>query len=259
MQLGLMALEIVGLFLALYAASVAVLFSLGAAITWLNRRHPERRIQTRVADHKIAADIRSSLGQLAVTSVCLTIGLYLQYRGWTLFAPVELSWWSVPLFFGLSVVLHDAWFYWGHRILHTKAFYRFHKPHHLNITPTVWSNDAGSSVDTIFAHSYYALVPLLLPIPPVVLLLHRLFDQVTAMIGHCGHEHFAGPAARSPFPFICTVYHDQHHSAFVYNYANYFSFWDRICGTVHPDYDQRVEHFEEIEKGGSVAKQTPAE
>ncbi len=239
-------LEFVLLAFALYLASLTILFTVGLTMTALNARHPERRIQKRDPSHQPLRDIRSSMGQLSITSVCLAIGLYAQHKGWTLFAPVDLSWWSVPLFFVISLVLHDTWFYWGHRILHTKAFYRFHKPHHMTITPTVWSNDAGSSVDTLFAHSYYALVLFVLPMPPLVFLAHRVFDQVSAAIGHCGFEHFASPTARKPWPLLCTLYHDQHHQYFVYNYANYFSFWDRLCGTIHPTYDTRVHDFEEI-------------
>lgn len=239
-------LEFVLLFAALYLASLVILFSVGLTMTALNARHPERRIQKRDPSHKPLRDIKSSMRQLSITSTCLAIGLYAQFNGWTLVQPVALSWWSAPLFFVLSLFLHDTWFYWGHRILHTKAFYRFHKPHHMTITPTVWSNDAGSSVDTLFAHSYYALVLFIVPMPAAVFLAHRVFDQVSAAIGHCGYEHFASPTARRPWPLLCTLYHDQHHQYFVYNYANYFSFWDRLCGTVHPTYDQRVAEFEGI-------------
>ena len=229
----------------LYVASTAILFTVGFTVVWLNSRHPERRIQKRDASHRMIDDIKSSLVQVAVTSLCLSVGLYAQFRGWTI-APFALSWWSAPLFFAVSLVLHDAWFYWGHRILHTKMFYRFHKPHHMTVTPTVWSNDAGSTVDTIFAHSYYALVLFVIPMPPAVFLAHRVIDQVSALIGHCGFEHFASPTARKPWPMLCTLYHDQHHQYFVYNYANYFSFWDRFCGTIHPSYDTRVKGFEDV-------------
>ncbi|MBO6756226.1 MAG: sterol desaturase family protein [Roseibium sp.] len=238
-------LGFLALFAALYAASLTVLFATGATMVFLNRRHPERRIQKREPSHRAMDDIKSSTKQLSITSLCLAIGLFAQAKGWTI-APVALSWWSVPVFFVLSLILHDAWFYWGHRILHTKMFYRFHKPHHMTITPTVWSNDAGSSVDTLFAHSYYALVLFVIPIPPAVFLGHRLFDQVSAAIGHCGYEHFASASARKPWPLLCTLYHDQHHQYFVYNYANYFSFWDRLCGTIHPTYDGKVEGFEDL-------------
>ncbi|MTI44142.1 sterol desaturase/sphingolipid hydroxylase (fatty acid hydroxylase superfamily) [Roseibium hamelinense] len=235
-----------GLCTVLYAASLTILFATRSVMTLLNRRHPKRKIQKRAPSHQARKDILSSMRQLAVTSVCLSIGLFAQAKGWTLFAPVDVSWWSVPLFFCVSLLLHDTWFYWGHRILHTRMFYRFHKPHHMTITPTVWSNDAGSTVDTLFAHSYYALVLFVLPIPPLVFLGHRLFDQVSAAIGHCGYEHFASASARKPWPLLCTLYHDQHHQYFVYNYANYFSFWDRWCGTIHPTYDDKVVGFENI-------------
>jgi len=240
------AVDFIGLFLVLYAASLIILFTTGTIMVLLNRLHPERRIQKRAPSHEAIRDIKSSMGQLTITSLCLSLGLFAQAKGWTLFAPVELSWWSVPVFFVVSLILHDTWFYWGHRILHTKMFYRFHKPHHMTITPTVWSNDAGSSVDTLFAHSYYALVLFVLPIPPLVFLGHRVFDQVSAAIGHCGYEHFASASARKPWPLLCTLYHDQHHQYFVYNYANYFSFWDRLCGTIHPTYDGKVEGFEAL-------------
>jgi lathosterol oxidase len=239
-------LEFALLALALYAVSLTLLFSVGLVMTALNARHPERKIQERQPTHDALRDIKSSTRQLAITSLCLATGLYAQHRGWVLFDPVALSWWSVPVFFVLSLILHDTWFYWGHRILHTKMFYRFHKPHHMTVTPTVWSNDAGSSVDTLFAHSYYALVLFVIPIPPAVFLAHRVFDQVSAAVGHCGYEHFASPTARKPWPLLCTLYHDQHHQYFVYNYANYFSFWDRLCGTIHPTYDGKVHDFEEI-------------
>ena len=65
------------------------------------------------------------------------------------------------------------------------------------------------------------------------------------MIGHCGFEYFAASTARYPSPLLCTTFHDQHHSGFRYNYANYFSFWDRVLGTLAPNYDQRVKTFED--------------
>lgn len=234
------------LLLIIYAASLTVLFVTGSIVLKLNARHPERKIQQRQSSSRVIDDIRSSMVQLIFTSLCLTSGLYAQNRGWTLFEPIELGWWSVPLFFLISLILHDTWFYWGHRILHTRMFFRFHKPHHRNITPTVWSNDSGSTVDTLFAHSYYALVLLVVPIPAAVLLAHRLFDQVSAAIGHCGYEHFASVTARKPWPLLCTLFHDQHHQYFVYNYGNYFSVWDRLCDTVHPAYDSSVEKFENL-------------
>jgi sterol desaturase/sphingolipid hydroxylase (fatty acid hydroxylase superfamily) len=43
---------------------------------------------------------------------------------------------------------------------------------------------------------------------------------------------------------LCTTFHDQHHSGFRFNYGNYFSFWDRMLGTISPEYDRHIERFE---------------
>jgi hypothetical protein len=64
------------------------------------------------------------------------------------------------------------------------------------------------------------------------------------MLGHAGYEHFASPLGRSPWPLASTVFHDQHHGHFRYNYAHNFSVWDRVMGTLHPRHDGTLEKFE---------------
>ena len=140
----------------------------------------------------------------------------------------------------LSIVLYDAWFYWMHRLMHTKALYRFHSLHHQSIAPTVWSNYSDSYTDAFGMQAFYLLAPLLLPIPPVILIIHRVLDHINGQIGHSGFEFFADRLTRAPSPMLCVTFHDQHHQYFNYNFANFFSVWDRICGTIHPEYDKTV-------------------
>jgi sterol desaturase/sphingolipid hydroxylase (fatty acid hydroxylase superfamily) len=64
------------------------------------------------------------------------------------------------------------------------------------------------------------------------------------MAGHAGHEYFASATTRRPWPLLCTTFHDQHHGSFRFNYANTFSWWDRLMGTIHPSYDDTVRRFE---------------
>lgn len=148
----------------------------------------------------------------------------------------------------VSLVLYDAWFYWGHRLMHTRPLYRFHAHHHQSLVPTPWSNNSDTMVGAFVEQSYFLFAPFFLPVPPEVLIAHKIYDQVTGMIGHAGHEYFASPSARAPWPLLCTTFHDQHHSHFRYNYANTFSAWDRLMGTVHPTYDATVERFEKPER-----------
>lgn len=239
---GLMGL--VGLLAVIYGATVALYFTLGYGITWLNRRNPERRIQkNRRGDKRKAVEIRFSMASILVTSLSVSIGLFLQHKGWAL-TPWEFSWWTaVPLFI-LCMVLFDTWFYFAHRLLHTRPFYKYHLDHHRSVAPTVWSNDSIGLVDTAMSQGFYAVVVFIVPFPPVMLLAHRLFDQINGTFGHAGFEYFASKTSRYPSPMLCTTYHDQHHAEFKYNFANYFSFWDRVMGTISPVYDQRVEALE---------------
>lgn len=233
--------DLLGLWVAVYAATTAGYLGLGLALQWLNDRNPARRIQAgRRGEARARIEIVQSLKSLTVTSFCLAFGLWAQARGWTLWPPGALTLWSGLGFFVLSVVLFDAWFYWGHRLMHWRPLYRHHLWHHRSVAPTVWSNYSDSLVDAFAMQSYYLVAPLLLPIPPEVLILHRVYDHVNGMIGHAGFEYFADRSTRFPSPFVCTTFHDQHHEKFGYNYANFFSVWDRLCGTLAPDYDARV-------------------
>lgn len=246
-------------FAAVYGVNVALYFVTGAVLVAIQNRHPERRIQQhRRGEKRMRMEIRQSVLSLTVTGGCLAAGLYLQHRGLSLFAPLELTWWSVPLMLVVSIVAFDAWFYWAHRFMHTRLMYRFHAEHHRSVAPTVWSTYNDSLVDAFVMQSYYLWAPLILPIPPVVLVVHRLYDHFNGTIGHSGFEFWAGPGSRAPSPMVCVTFHDQHHSRFRYNYANFFSFWDRLMGTIDPKYDEAVRGFERLGKDDAKAA-APAE
>ena len=232
------------LWAASYAVHLALYFGLGSLLLWVNQYFPERQIpaisgRERKARRTAGAEIRQSLKSLIGTSFCLAAGVYAQTTGWTQ-TPLALSPINVLWTFVAALILHDAWFYFGHRLMHTKPLYRWHKTHHLSVTPTVWNNDSFSVPDALSVQSFFILLPFVLPIPTAALIALRLFDQTKGMIGHSGYEHFAGRLARWPFPLVATVHHDQHHQRFTYNFANQFTWWDRLFGTLDPSYDEQV-------------------
>ena len=236
-----------------YVALITLYFSLGILLEKISSRHPERRIQQRSPSDK-HLDIRQSTLSLLSIAVYVAGGLWLQINGYTLFRVWDLSWWSIVVGLIASVIIYDAWFYWFHRLMHTQLFYRFHAQHHVSVAPTAWSNNNDTIVGTFFEQSYFLVAPIFLPFSPIVFILHKIWDQVTGMIGHAGYEYFAAPSARAPWPGVCTTYHDQHHSHFRFNFANTFTFWDRICGTLHPQYESRVKESERIAAGQSKKK-----
>jgi sterol desaturase/sphingolipid hydroxylase (fatty acid hydroxylase superfamily) len=243
-------LEFITIFLVVFAVSLSVYFSTGLLLIAINKRHPECRIQKkRDGMNRAGLEILSSIKALGVSAILLSTGYFFQTQGWVLFEPLPLTWWTFSLLFVVVFVLFDAWFYWGHVFLHLKPFYRWHKPHHLSVAPTAWSNDSSAVMDTVIEHFFYFIVWIVLPVPALAIFALRLFDQVSGMIGHSGFEYFAGRGSRKPSPFICTIFHDLHHSQFHYNFGNFMSLWDRWMGTMHPNYDAIVR---EIETAGEI-------
>ncbi len=225
----------------IYAVTVAFYFLFGYSVILLNRGNPDRRIQkSRRGDKRMIAEMKQSMVSILVTSTSVAFGIFCQHMGWAP-SPWRLTWWNaLPIMF-LCMLVSDLWFYLAHRLLHTKLFYRHHAFHHRSVAPTVWSHDSMTVVDTALSQAHHTLMLFVFPFPPVVVLANRLYDQINGTFGHAGFEYFAAPAARFPSPMLCAFFHDQHHSEFRYNYGNYTSLWDRVFGTIAPDYDGRVD------------------
>ena len=247
------------LWAALYVVLLGLYFGLGSVLVVICKRYPERQIQTVKRSSRNLQDIRQSVFALVAIAFYVSFGIFAQASGWTLFPAVQTTVVSFLCFLVVSFLLYDTWFYWGHRSMHTPLLFRFHELHHRSVTPTTWSNNSDSFVGAMIEQGYFLVLPFVLPVPPEVVIVHKLYDQVTGMISHCGHEYFAGKGARSPWPGLCTVFHDQHHSYFRCNYGNTFSLWDRLCGTLHPKYDDRVMYFETLGSQDEASRNTASE
>ena len=235
--------DFLSLFAVVLVALVIVLLCVGLLFEFFNARHPERKIQKGRTNKRKWKELYRAPGSIAIIALCFSGGLFAQAKGWAL-TPFPINWWTGPILLAVSVFLYDTWFYWIHRLLHCKPFYQFHALHHKSLAPTVWSNHNESLAEAFLNQAFYLFIPFLLPIPWQILVLQKLYDQVSGMLGHAGFEHFASPAGRKPFPLTSTVFHDQHHAHFSYNYGHTFSFWDRIMGTLYPRYDETLASFE---------------
>ncbi|MEC9431743.1 MAG: sterol desaturase family protein [Pseudomonadota bacterium] len=224
----------------IYPANLIAYFGMGFALLRINDSHPERRIQKRRDGLKRAIpEMKESCVSILVTTALLSLALTLQGHGMTLWTPWT-GVWGVLAGTALMVVGYDTYYYFAHRALHTRALYRFHQWHHRSVAPTAWSSDSQSVGETFLIQSFQVVAVVLLPVPAWALILHRIYDHVNGQLGHVGHEYFADRTTRFPSPMVCTTYHDLHHEKFRWNFGNYFSFWDRVMGTLEPDYDARV-------------------
>jgi sterol desaturase/sphingolipid hydroxylase (fatty acid hydroxylase superfamily) len=185
-----------------------------------------------------------SLRSVAIFSTLSLIPYGLELMGHFDGHRIAKSWGPVWFWVSLAlmIVAHDAYFYWVHRIIHDpRLFRRFHRRHHRSHNPSpfsAYSFDIGeAALMGIFVPIWVLAVPTAWPAVGLFVL-HQI---VRNTLGHCGYE--VMPARRDGrplFDFMTTVtHHDLHHAQAGYNYALYFTWWDRWMGTEHPAYHAR--------------------
>ncbi len=193
---------------------------------------------------QMLSEFAFSIRSIAVFS---TIGIgitVLDRAGLYPFARAAQSW--GPAWFAVSLIAmivgQDAYIYWTHRIMHhPRLFRRFHRRHHRSHNPspfTAYSFDLGEAVVMV---AFVVAWPLIVPTPwPVISLfmLHQIFRNTLL---HAGYELMPARADGRPmFDWLTTtVHHDLHHAQAGWNYAPWFTWWDRWMGTEHPDYHDR--------------------
>jgi sterol desaturase/sphingolipid hydroxylase (fatty acid hydroxylase superfamily) len=139
----------------------------------------------------------------------------------------------------LMVVAHDAYFYWTHRAMHHPRLFRFfHRTHHRSQTPTPWAAYAFDAPEAVVQAIFLPLFLLFMPVHAVVIFVFLAHMIVRNVMGHAGVElHVRGWLSSRWLRWLnTTTHHDLHHSSGRWNYGLYFTWWDRLMGTEHPDY-----------------------
>ena len=137
------------------------------------------------------------------------------------------------------IVAHDDWFYWSHRLLHyPPLFRRFHRLHHRSHNPTPFTSYSFDLGEAVVNAVYLPLILIAVPAHPFAILVFVTHMMLRNAIGHSGYELF--PANRDGRPLLdwltTVTHHDLHHAHADYNLGLYFTWWDRLMGTEHPDY-----------------------
>eukprot|EP01100_Stratorugosa_tubuloviscum_P015424 TRINITY_DN88_c1_g1_i1.p1 TRINITY_DN88_c1_g1~~TRINITY_DN88_c1_g1_i1.p1 ORF type:complete len:264 (-),score=82.59 TRINITY_DN88_c1_g1_i1:145-936(-) len=126
-------------------------------------------------------------------------------------------------------LVNDTWQYFTHRLLHHRSIFPYaHAVHHSFHCPTVYSTMAFHPLEAI-VQFFPIMLAFVFPIYYPLMLLASFGVFVISTAEHCGYyvtfyEDFS-------WLFATPGHHDLHHSLRKCNYAVYFSFWDRICGT----------------------------
>jgi Delta7-sterol 5-desaturase len=150
------------------------------------------------------------------------------------------------LAFPLMAIMHDTYFYWMHRLMHHPSVFKLvHLVHHKSTNPSPFAAYAFHPLEAVVEAGIFVVFVFTIPVHLVHLLFFFLFMMIYNVYGHLGWELYPKGFSRHWFgKWINTsVNHNMHHQYFKGNYGLYFLFWDRLMGTIRPDYDEK---FDEV-------------
>ena len=229
----------------------------------LTTKFKNAKIQTAVATKKdFIREILHSIGSSLVLAAVASVVLVTPLRSYTLLYKNlnEYTYWWLPVSLLLSLVIHDTYFYWMHRLLHHKSIFRYtHLVHHRSTNPSPWASYSFHLLEAFAEGGIVILLAFVLPLHPSVLILFTITSFIINVYGHLGYE-VMPKSFRHSFLFgiiNTSVYHNLHHSKFKGNYGLYFRWWDRLMGTEHPDYVKMYDSIQEKRFGKTATTISP--
>ena len=143
---------------------------------------------------------------------------------------------------GCTILLHDTWFYWTHRLMHHPPLCKLtHLTHHRSTNPTPCAAFAFSPLKALVQASIFPLAVLIMPLHPYTFGLFMLWQMAFNVIGHTGYEFHPRWLMKSWRGGILNTptNHVQHHEKMKGNYGIYYNVWDRLMETNHKGYEAR--------------------
>ena len=215
------------------------------------------KIQSRLAGKlDFIREILHSSVSSAMLAITAIIALSDRLRPYTLvytdIHEYPLIW--VPVSLLLSLLVHDAYFYWMHRILHHKSLFKLtHLVHHKSTNPSPWTSYSFHFLEAIAEGGVMIVLVFVMPLHPLTLGLFALSSFVINVYGHLGYE-IMPKGFRNSFLFEIvntSTFHNFHHLKFKGNYGLYLRVWDRWMKTEHPDYVREYDRIQQQRFGES--------
>jgi sterol desaturase/sphingolipid hydroxylase (fatty acid hydroxylase superfamily) len=232
-----------------------IFFAGGAFILfWMlfGRRLEHRRIQKRdVPGSQIIREVLYSISTILIFGLSgMFLIWYLRSGGRPLFEiALEPGFLFNSIAVILLVVVHDAYFYFAHRLMHHRRLFRItHALHHRSIQPTPFAAFAFQPVEAVLQALYVVIVVLLFPVTPISLMVFLFYSFIMNVLGHLGYEFMPSGFTRNRWTYLnnTSTHHAMHHRYVTCNYGLYFNWWDRIFKSNHERYD---ESFEAVVEG----------
>ncbi|RYD73612.1 MAG: fatty acid hydroxylase family protein, partial [Verrucomicrobiaceae bacterium] len=230
---------------------LGIRYGLFAGITWLlcyvffRRRWFHRKIVARFpSSSEVRREFAYSLLALLIFGLSGAFTVEAARHGYTqLYWKISQHGW--PWFWmsiGATILLHDTWFYWTHRLMHQKRLFPyFHRVHHLSHNPSPWAAYSFDPLESAVHAAVFPIAAMVMPLHPFAFAIFMFWQITYNVLGHAGYEIYPrwimdtwlGRILNTP------TNHIMHHEKMRGNYGLYFNVWDRLMGTNHRDYEDR--------------------
>ena len=155
----------------------------------------------------------------------------------------EYGWGYFALSVMLALLIHDAYFYLTHRLMHhPRLFKLFHLTHHRSVNPSPWAAFSFSPLEAVVEGFVIVVIAFLIPIHPLAILTFLLIMTIYNVYGHMGYELYPSWLVNSRWGrwLNTSTNHNMHHKYFRGNYGLYLRVWDELFDTTHPKYYQTL-------------------
>jgi sterol desaturase/sphingolipid hydroxylase (fatty acid hydroxylase superfamily) len=248
----------------LFAGTLFLIF-----YVWKKKNYWYLKIQQQFPGKKyVLTEIKYSFFTVIIFGIVIMEVMWASKNRYTLvYYPIDKYGWPYYFFsIILMIVVHDAYFYWTHRLLHWKPLFKWaHKIHHMSHNPTPFSAYAFHPFEALIEISIIPLLVFTIPYHVSAISVFSVYTLLLNVGGHMGFEFFPkGFATNKWFKWHNTAtHHNMHHRFIKYNYGLYFNFWDRIMKTNHPKYeetfDEVIEQREKVKAANAELKAADTE
>jgi lathosterol oxidase len=210
------------------------------ALFWglFRRKNQDRKIDPKPVS---LTDIRREISWSFLTFLIFLVPAFLivkgRREGWLHLDSGPVSDFGVPQFLALvltMLALHDFYFYWIHRWMHSQFLYRwFHEVHHRSLNPTPWAAFSFHPLEALLESAVVYVFIFILPMHAAAIFVFQLLSLLMNVYGHLGYDITPrGWRDHWVLRWVNTTRnHHWHHQRFNGNYGLYTTLWDRLFGT----------------------------
>ena len=205
---------------------------------WLWRRFPGQPLM-RNQRPITRRDMGLSALAVLLNSLVAVVGFGLWKSGWIrLTHPGAFRTLMDVVMFLLAM---DLSMYVFHRIAHLPPLFRLlHAPHHVHENTNALSLFVLHPAEVLGFGALMIAVMMLLPLSGTAVLVYLALNVLWGTLGHAGVEPLPRGLFRLPLlgQLGTSTFHAQHHVSPSRNFGFYTVLWDRLLGTMDPEYDR---------------------